>query len=301
MAPARPTGRFAICELTGGLGNQLFQYAAARSLARREARALYFAWHLHRGNTQRSFMLDHFRLPEGVHRTPLGYRTLCSLGLRVPLTDRKAGKLWRLAMCRLHTLRESSFSYAPLASSAEGVVTEGYFQSWRYFADLEAELRETLRPWREPSERNAQLLARISRENAVCVHVRRGDYVTSKDASAYHGCLPADYYHAGIEALDTAARGATFYVFSDDSAWARQNLLLGASTTVVDHNGVDVPWEDLRLMSACRHFVIANSTLSWWAAWLGPHADKRVVAPKRWFTGARHDTKDLCPHSWTLL
>jgi hypothetical protein len=130
----RLSGRFAICELTGGLGNQLFQYAAARALCIRESRTLYFAWHLYRSNTARSFMLDHYQLGAEVHPAPLARSVLRRLGMRSPLSDRKAGKLWQRLRFRLDRLGEPRFSYTPLASAAPGVVLDGYFQSWRYFA-----------------------------------------------------------------------------------------------------------------------------------------------------------------------
>ncbi len=296
-----PTGRFAICELTGGLGNQLFQYAAARGLCVREARALYFAWHLHRGDTHRRFMLDVFRLGAGVGPVPLGRTRLCWLGLRSPLRNRKAGPLWTRARCRLERLGERDFAYQPLASVAPGVVLEGYFQSWRYFEEVQSQLRAELQLRHAPQGRNAALLRQMGDENAICLHVRRGDYAADPATAAYHGLLGSAYYRAAIEELGAAARGGTFYVFSDEPAWARANLETGGRTVVVDHNSVDEPWEDMRLMAGCRHFVIANSSLSWWGAWLAASPDKRVIAPRRWFQGAAHDTKDLCPPTWVRL
>ena len=295
--------RFAIVELTGGLGNQLFQYAAARALALREARRLHFAWHLHRGDTQRRFMLSAFSLPVGVDREPLTRMRLRLLGLRspLPLVDRKPGPTWQRMTCRLAHLKERGFAHAPLASDAQGVVLQGYFQSWRYFADAQPEIRSELQVAQPPSGPNAVLLRRMATENAVCLHIRRGDYVSNPAAAAFHGSMQLDYYRAAIAALGACGRDATFYVFSDDPAWARAHLQTGRPTVVVAHNGVDAPWEDLRLMAACRHFVIANSSLSWWGAWLSEHPQKRVVAPARWFADSTIDTRDLCPGTWLRL
>jgi hypothetical protein len=148
---------------------------------------------------------------------------------------------------------------------------------------------------------NAQLLRRIEADHAVSIHVRRGDYVANPINVAFHGALDLSYYRAALDALGPAAEGATLYVFSDDPAYCREHFKLGWPTVVVEPSHPDRPWEDLRLMAACRHFVIANSSFSWWGAWLSTHADKRVVAPRRWFSGADHDTSDLCPPDWTRL
>lgn len=296
----RLSGRFAICELTGGLGNQLFQYAAARALCIRESRSLYFAWHLHRSNTARSYMLDHYRLGAEVHPAPLGRAVLCGLGLRSPLLGKKAGELWR-RLCFLDPLREPRFSYTPLVSTAKGVVLDGYFQSWRYFADQQDQVRADLTLRTPLMGRSAELLARIRADHAVCVHVRRGDYVANPVNVAYHGALDLSYYQRALEALGAATEGAVLYVFSDDPAWCREHIKLDRPTVVVEPSHPDRPWEDLGLMSACRHFVVANSSFSWWGAWLSTFAGKRVVAPKVWFSGADHDTSDLCPPDWIRL
>jgi hypothetical protein len=297
----QPSRRFAICELTGGLGNQLFQFAAARALCVREARQLYFAWYQHEGGTQRRYCLDVYRLAPDVEPAPLEHARLCGLGLRSPFSLRKAGWLWRLARCRLDRIDPAGFAYAPLRSAAHGVVLDGYFQSWRYFGDQEREIRASLRPRREAEGQNAALLQRMTEENAICLHVRRGDYVTDANTAAFHGVLGLAYYHAALEELGSVAQGATFYVFSDDPVWARENLKTNLATIFVDHNSVDEPWKDLQLMAACRHFVIANSSLSWWGAWLSDHSEKKVIAPARWFLGAGLDTKDLCPPGWLRI
>ena len=109
--------------------------------------------------------------------------------------------------------------------------------------------------------------------------------------------LEVGNYRAAVERLATAAEGATFFVFSEEPAWARANLHLGRPAHFVEGSG-DRPWEDVRLMAACRHFVIANSTLSWWGAWLGSWPGKRVVAPARCFASGELDTRDLCPPDW---
>jgi hypothetical protein len=294
--------RFVISELTGGLGNQLFQYAAARALALREGRGLYFAWHLHRSSTQRRFMLDPFQLGAEVRREPLSRARLCWLGLRSPLADRKAGRLWqRLRGRAVASLHEQGFHYTPLRSVQDRIALDGYFQSWRYFVDQEPAIRAGLSLRAPLSHGSARLLAQIESDHAVCLHVRRGDYVADAKTAAFHGALDLGYYRRGLEALGAAAKGATLYLFSDDPVYCKSALSFDQKTVVVEGLGADRPWEDLRLMAACKHFVIANSSFSWWGAFLSTHADKRVVAPQRWFLNAEHDTRDLCPPTWMRL
>jgi hypothetical protein len=246
-------------------------------------------------------MLDQFQLGAEVHPSPLARSVLRRLGMRSPLFDRKAGKLWRRLRFRLDRLAEPRFSYAPLASVGTGVVLDGYFQSWRYFAEQERAIRAGLTLRHPLSGDNAELARRIAADNAICVHVRRGDYVKNAVNVAYHGALDLSYYQRALEVLGAATKGAVLYVFSDDPAWSREHIKLGLPTVVIEPSHPDRPWEDLCLMSACRHFIIANSSFSWWGAWLATHADKRVVAPKVWFAGADHDTADLCPPDWTRL
>jgi hypothetical protein len=125
--------------------------------------------------------------------------------------------------------------------------------------------------------------------------------VADAKTAAVHGALDLDYYRRALEALGDVAKGATLYVFSDDPAHCRDVLRLAHKTVIVDGLDPAKPWEDLRLMAAGRHFVIANSSFSWWGAFLGTHPDKQVIAPQRWFLSADHDTGDLCPPSWVRV
>jgi hypothetical protein len=150
-----------------------------------------------------------------------------------------------------------------------------------------------------PSEVNAEWLVRIRQENSVSVHVRRGDYVSLASANAFHGTLSLDYYAKSAQLLRERLSGdLSFFVFSDDPEWVKSNLVLPGNTTYVDWNGEGAAHEDLRLMSNCRHNIIANSSFSWWGAWLGENADKLVVAPKQWFTNGNPVSEDLIPRSW---
>ncbi len=152
-----------------------------------------------------------------------------------------------------------------------------------------------------PAGRNAEMLREIQACEAVAVHIRRGDYVSNPVTAAVHGACGMDYYREGLSRLDQVVTRPHLYVFSDDIPWVRENLKTSHPVTYVDHNSADEPCEDLRLMSACKHFVIANSSFSWWGAWLSAFPGKRVVAPKRWFATDSKDSRDQVPDSWIRI
>ncbi|MCC6982616.1 MAG: alpha-1,2-fucosyltransferase [Bauldia sp.] len=301
--PARPQDgtrrwpqrdRVAVAKLTGGLGNQLFQYAAARALCLREGRRLLLAW-LGPTDGSRRYLLDQFRRPGPPEVSLAGADDLRRLWAARPRWQRR---LIRRGLWPGHQhLRDSRTGFRPLAGSARSLFLDGYFQSWRYFDDCADRIRSEFAILAEPDARNAELLGRIAAGNAVCIHIRRGDYL----ALPRHGVLPLDYYRAALDRLAPVLDGARFYVFSDDPAWVRAHFDLGRPFEPVDCNGPDAPVADLALMAACRHFVIANSTLSWWGAWLAAHPGKRVIAPRRWFAAHDADTTDLCPPDWQRL
>lgn len=291
-----------VVRLQGGLGNQLFQYAAGRTLADKLGRDLRFDIRsLERPGfkiTPRPYLLDRYPVRAGVV-DPL---RLVLNGF--PRSPRLRSLLRGSGLFGSLLLVEQEGRYRfDLKSEARHrafVYLDGFWQSWRYFASDGRSLREELSPFRPPTGRNAYILGRLAGKKTVCVHVRRGDYVTRAAAAAFHGLVGVDYYRAAVKRLGASARGATFYIFSDEPAWARQHLGLPGKKVFVEHNPVEEPQEDLRLMAACRHFVIANSSFSWWAAWLGRARDKRVVAPKRWFK-AGPPVPHLCPPGWLRI
>jgi len=289
--------------LNGGLGNQMFQYAAARSLADASGENLTLdirdlkAPLLPRKNRGifRPYRLDVFR-PRAVLA---GRWDLDSRGF---LVSRKA----RLFLAKKGWIRgeyvlEKDFTYQPL-SAAPGRFTylEGYWQSWRYFEPNRENILADFTLDTEAAGKNLEILEKIRSQNSVCLHVRLGDYVNFASASAAHGNLTADYYRAALRRLGSVGPRKSFYLFSDEPEKAVRLLGKGLKITVVDHN-TQTPQEDLRLMSACRYFVTANSSFSWWAAWLSQRPGKRVFSPKKWFAGLAHDTRDLVPKGWIRL
>lgn len=289
-----------VSRLEGGLGNQMFQYAAGLRLA--AAR-----------NTR--LKLDLSKLDDPTMSTPRSYELgvfavtaeVASLDEVKALTAGGRGLMGRLAdrlsrsSARPPGLERSFHFDSRVLTFFDGAYLRGYWQSERYFADAADRLRREFSWKREPEGKNAEMIDEISACNAVSLHVRRGDYVTNPVAHSVHGTCSIDYYRHAVDHLASRIENPIFFLFSDDPDWTREHLELRGSVRLVDHNGPGAGSEDLRLMSRCAHHIIANSTFSWWGAWLNPSPDKIVVASKQWFADESLDTSDLLPESWVEL
>lgn len=196
---------------------------------------------------------------------------------------------------------EPYFQYwAGLREVPENSFLSGYWQSERYFSEITTMIREDFAFKTPLTDQNAQIADRMRRGNSVSLHVRRGDYVSSLVAAAHHGVCSIHYYQNAIRALLDKIGSATIYIFSDDPQWARENLIFNESCVYVDLNHGLTSYIDMQLMSLCKHHVIANSSFSWWGAWLNPDPNKIVVAPSYWFAKPI-PTQDLLPKNWIRI
>ena len=278
--------------LLGGLGNQMFQYAAGRALADHLGTDLALDRRaLGTGRFVRDDGLGHFanlrvtkpaHLPPAKSESPLRYALWRKFG-RKPCFHREGGLGF-----------DSSFFDLP-----DHTYLHGYWQSERYFGGDHTRLRHELTLTTPLGPENQKMAARIkATAMPVSLHVRRGDYAAS---GAYAACGPA-YYRDAVGAIaKQSGAPLTVFVFSNDPNWARTHLDLGVETVVVDINGEGDGHFDLHLQSLCAHHVIANSTFSWWGAWLNPSPDKIVVAPKDWFAPGQPQNPDICPDRWLRL
>jgi Glycosyl transferase family 11 len=176
----------------------------------------------------------------------------------------------------------------------------GNWQSERYFAQVADTIRADFSFKALPSGRNAVLAELIGNTTAVSLHVRRGDIASNPASLAVHGLCSLEYYRQAIDYVATRLAKPEFVIFSDDMAWVRENLHVDYSCHYVDHNKGLESYNDMRLMSLCHHHIIANSSFSWWGAWLNPNRAKIVVAPQRWFA-ANYDSSDIVPSSWIQM
>lgn len=260
-----------VVKLLGGMGNQLFQYVYGQALAHRGYDVAY----------------SRDSLIEGTHRE-------YSLGFLNPFLSSPKGEL----------VREKSHIFDPdMLWVPDHTTVEGYFQCERYFQEIAHDIRSKFQHvWQQnPLFGYAgELEQEIWGSRSVFLHVRRKDYVTLQN---YHGLPGMDYYHAAINLMTEKhggiqlPDGLKFFVFSDDTSWCRQNF--SPNFHVVE--GLS-KYDDLRLMAGCSHAVIANSTFSWWAAWLNDdQPDRTVIAPEIWFQTDEIDYRDVVPSRWIKI
>lgn len=257
-----------IIKLTGGLGNQMFQYAYGRSRELRGKKIVFdtsfFHGHKAARDTAREFQLDKFNL-----------ETQAEFSAR-----RHPGRdFWRRAGRRLK------------------IAGDGYWQNEKYFADFGDALRREFTLRASWSAAARAMVEKITGCEAVSVHLRRGDYVTDPQTRAYHGVCAPDYYDQAIKIMKKRLSAPTFFIFSDDPEYVRKNFS-GPEFILVSAPGISDP-EDLLLMSSCRHHIIANSSFSWWGAWLNPQPGKIVVAPEKWFNNKNAEI--ILPVSWLKI
>ena len=285
-----------IVRLEGGLGNQLFQYATGRTIALATGRDLLLDTSAYREDRLRSYQLDRFAIAaRPLRRGDVPYLKLRRSRLGAILPRRSRVEIVR----EVFPARVPVWPEAPVDDAGTPYLI-GYWQSERYFAPIADTIRREVRVNAAPEGRNARLLDEIAASDAVAIHVRRGDYVSNPAATAYHGLCGLDYYRAAIRRLAGSVPRPHCFVFSDDLDWVRANLDTGHPTTFVGHN-TDTPWEDLRLMAACRHFIVANSSFSWWGAWLGEWPGKEVIAPARWFQADHGGEGEIVPSEWLRM
>jgi hypothetical protein len=220
-------------------------------------------------------------------------------GARVPNLIRKAvqgisGQPWRIMRSADATAADNSLP------EAGNLIMEGDWQSLRWFEDKAAIIRSDFRFKTPMAAAVAEWAGRIQASESVAVHVRRGDYVSNPQAAAVHGAIPASYYAAASKKLLNQGINPRFFIFSDAPDWAANHLQLPGNVSVVRF-AADIPdSESLRLMTLCRHAIIANSTFSWWSAWLAEQPGQIVFAPRRWFR-AREVSDSFFPLSWQLI
>ena len=281
-----------VVKIRGGLGNQMFQYAAGRMLALANTCELkldlsWFKLSLS-DTTARKYELGVFEIAENFSSfTETAYLRLASA---IPF----------LTPCYK---KEASFNFDPsILKSGVNTYLDGYWQSYKYFQLIHDVIQNDFKFKYPLTGENIRFAEQVTADaNSVAVHIRRGDYISNRNNVAFHGICPLSYYSDAVERIRAQFAAAHFYVFSDDPSWVRENFPCDSSFTIVDHNTPDNAAEDLRLMTLCKHHIIANSTFSWWGAWLCRNPGKVVIAPQRWFNDPRMNSQDLIPDTWIRI
>lgn len=286
-----------IVNLKGGLGNQMFQYACGRALSLRshdpefklDISGLERANEV--GDTYRPYALANFNIKATIADIKEAKKIKYPYGL--------ISKGWRLFRTKI--MRQNYVAFVPRILDLRGsIYLDGYFQTEKYFMDFEKEIREDLTS-KSLSDTASDLMQKIKRDpSAISVHVRRGDYVGHK---VLDNICTEEYYKKAIGEIVNSVDNPHFYVFSNDLHWPREHLNFPIGTEYVSSPNLKDD-EDLILMSACKHNIIANSSFSWWGAWLNPNPDKIVIAPKKWAHGWYNNKiklRNIIPTAWTKI
>ena len=308
--------------LQGGLGNQLFQYTFAESL---------------RINESKNVSLDSSALTKNLHYDETSIRELAIQGLphdkkitrkmsvselrnsriwnanrRKPWNLLRIGytKVWITKIVQLLQLKlvldesrwneRKSYSYL----FARTIIMDGFWQDYKYPTGIEVALKSRINSRLRCCQYPMNLEKQIRSESALALHVRRGDYVSNPQANEFHGALSATYYNKAISSFGASKHLDTIYVFSDDSNWCRENLTANYKLVFMSDLLDDIcDFDELQLMSACSYFIIANSTFSWWAAWLSNSDGSHILAPSAWFQDETANARSLrlIPKDWARI
>tara|TARA_B100000745_G_scaffold273961_1_gene202680 strand:+ start:20373 stop:21290 length:918 start_codon:yes stop_codon:yes gene_type:complete len=285
-----------IINIKGGLGNQMFQYALGRKLSLKTKQQLKLdittLKRVDSGkDTHRSFTLDAYTIEKNIAADREINR------LKYPFGIISKGIQWfRLKMLgQTHTGFERN-----ILSKTGSMYLDGYWQSPKYFEDIRNVLLEDFQLTAPLSKTVVSYCAKIDHGTSVSVHIRRGDYVKNPRVLKEFGICSKTYYQKAVSYIQEHVTEPSFFIFSDDIAWVKENIPLPDNTKYVSNPALSAE-EELILMSRCSHNIIANSTFSWWGAWLNQNREKIVIAPTPWFNKNNHLFKDLIPDSWIQL
>jgi hypothetical protein len=289
-----------VVKLMGGLGNQMFQYALGRHLAEIHKTTLMLDLTFLQDKTPRenfvfrNYELDIFNIQQNF-AAPSDLKDFFQKTSGI-------NKLLKKILNKIIPVeikKESYFHYDPqVLKGPKTVYLEGYWQSEKYFKAIEGILRKEFTFRCDIDSRFKELADKIQSTNSVCVHVRRTDFLSN----SYHAVCEMDYYTRAEQIIVSKLPSPHLFIFSDDIEWCINNLKLNVASTFVreSFNDKDIS-HCLHLMTRCKHYVISNSSFSWWAAWLNSEPQKLVVAPEKWFNDRSVNTEDLIPDTWLRI
>ena len=283
-----------VIEASGGLGNQMFQYALYKKLE----------------SMGKDVVMDtsFFRSKQNLRELEIGV-----FGVQYKsITDKEAAYIrgygyqdkiidkikYKLKPSKMKIYRDTIESFQTEVFETDNVYLCGYWQSEKYFKDIRNIILEEFSFPLETRERFEDLCKQMQEENSVSIHIRRSDYLTEQNAKVYGNICTEKYYENAIAYMDMQIENPHYYVFTDDLEWTR-GYFKGEQYTIVDENRGKDSYADIYLMSQCKHNVIANSSFSWWGAWLNANPSKKVMAPKKWFHN--HEKEDIVCEDWIRI
>jgi hypothetical protein len=282
-----------ITELKGGLGNQMFQYASALGIAKKTNQKFFVNMEWFEANkdaaTPRDYELSCFELP-----------SLVTVKLEDILFENDYKSIKKVFKTTLKRYAEPSFRYDEQVYDCRNSYLDGYWQSSLYFEYYRETILDEFKFKHLPAGNNLRYANHIaSTEQSVSLHIRRGDYVTNVQHNKTHGTVGLDYYKIAIAEITKKLDKPHFFIISDDIDWCKRELMIDFPHTYIVGNTKGE--YDMQLMSMCKNNIIANSSFSWWGAWLNMNPEKIVIAPKKWFNDSSIDTSDLIPADWMRL
>lgn len=277
-----------VAKLIGGLGNQMFQYAFGRYLAIKYNTELLIDVAGFK-NTNRSYGLDVFEID-------------CAI---VDLISKEGFVSYdhnMMTQVTKNILFEKGMGFNREAYTVgDNVVLQGYWQSEKYFSTIAPVIRNDFKVRLSASDQNRETLAQIKEITSVCVHIRRGDMAYDPKIRDVHGLIPLTYYKYCMQQMVVSCNDPHFFIFTDDPIWVMNHTkVLSQPFTIIYWNQFR-DYDDFRLMQNCKHHIIANSTFSWWSAWLCNNPDKIVVVPKQWIQDESRINPDLIPNEWVVV
>ena len=291
-----------IVKLQGGLGNQMFQYATARALQMRFRDKIYVdldfldpTINLNSDITPRNFELPIFNA--------VRLRQLKKWQKKIILNSSFYKKIIsRILYGKTAIINQQKNQFVTFPRSYDTLYIEGYFQSEKYFSSIRAQLLADFK-FPDLDNINEKLKQDIcSNNNTVSIHIRRGDYL-NETALKFHGLISMRYYKNSLDYLESKlGEELHYYIFTEDTEWVEEQFHFLANLTIVKDNKGSSSWKDIVLMKACKHHIIANSSFSWWGAWLSENNGITIV-PKNWYVSseANYDVHDIIPSKWIIM
>ncbi len=289
-----------IIRLKGGMGNQMFQYAFGKNLAKKLGTEMRMDLHSLLDRSKGDFVYRDYDLPifnveHNLIMNPnflrMIYRPKISVVTRMVRNYINRG---------MNYLKENNFHFDPslVNHPEDNTIYEGWYQSFRYFEGIENELRKDFTFKNGISSESQNVFQKIKNSNSVCLNVRRTDFLKVDNLNT----TSKDYFLKAAKFMAEKIDHPHFFVFSDDIEWCREHIVTGYPTEVIGHEHKGERFGNyMQLMIACKHYIIPNSSFAWWAVWLNEHKYKIVVAPKNWFTDTSLDTSDLVPKEWMRI
>lgn len=279
-----------ISKVTGGLGNQLFQYAIGYTLAKDRKTKLYLDINDFKNYKLRSFKLDQFNVD---------YSKMTSIHKAVVILSNKTQLVSKYFPILPKTIKEKD--RIPDFENIHGsLYLIGFWQNPNYFEKYKKDLLIQFTLKDELSNEYLKLKSEMNKGESVAIHIRRGDYANNKHTLSVHGLMPLSYYKSAVKKIKTSSKKHKYFIFSDDPKWVKSNFTFINNYHLVSEK-INSDLEELFLISECKHQIIANSTFSWWGAWLNQYPKKQVIAPKNWMKAKKNIIKYIYPKDWQVI